>query len=31
MDDEELLAALEVSNIQIGDFIDLMRSVGKQK
>jgi len=31
MDDEELLAALEVSNIQIEDFIDLVRSVGKQK
>ena len=26
-----LLAALEVSNIQIEDFVDLVRSVGKQK
>jgi len=31
MDDEGLLAALEISNIQIEDFINLVRSVGKQK
>jgi mRNA-degrading endonuclease RelE of RelBE toxin-antitoxin system len=30
-EDERLLAALVVSNIQIEDFIDLVRSVGKQK
>jgi addiction module RelE/StbE family toxin len=31
IEDERLLAALEVSNIQIEDFVDLVRSVGKQK
>ena len=31
MDDEGLLATLEISNIQIEDFINLVRSVGKQK
>jgi mRNA-degrading endonuclease RelE of RelBE toxin-antitoxin system len=31
MDDEGLLAALEISNIQIEDFINLVRSLGKQK
>jgi mRNA-degrading endonuclease RelE of RelBE toxin-antitoxin system len=31
MDDEGILAALEISNIQIEDFINLVRSVGKQK
>jgi hypothetical protein len=31
MDDEGLLAALEISNIQIEDFVNLVRSVGKQK
>ena len=30
-EDERLLAALVVSNIQIEDFVDLVRSVGKQK
>jgi len=31
IEDERLLAALVVSNIQIEDFVDLVRSVGKQK
>jgi mRNA-degrading endonuclease YafQ of YafQ-DinJ toxin-antitoxin module len=31
MDDEGLLATLEISNIQIEDFINLVRSLGKQK
>lgn len=30
MDDEGLLAALDISNIQIEDFINVVRSVGKQ-